>query len=277
MWKIEAPSHSVDVVFSQCISRTLASTRAKLVAAQPSAVSASTKYQLAAASGTIHKLRAQDFESPLIESSELRNTYTNRMAAKKGPGRAVYDELKSQCTICPLCGHRPVFGLDHILPKTHFPLLSVTPTNLIPCCADCNHAKSEEVPSKPEDVYLNPYYESIDQDLWLVAEIIEMRPASAVFSVCPPDHWTAALAGRVNHHFDSLGLGPLYTAQAGVEIPALERVMERGFERSGIEGVREGLMDHRDGRMLLRQNSWQAALFQALLISDWYCGGGFRS
>ncbi|WP_155773075.1 HNH endonuclease [Rhodococcus opacus] len=240
---------------------------------------AARDFEAAASTGTTHLLVEADFRSRFAKDIELKKTYKNRMVGATSPGRAIYDEIKDaiEFNICPMCGHRPIAGLDHALPKEHFPLLAVTPSNLVPCCADCNHDKLESVAKREEDVFLHPYFDDVDRDVWLVADILESIPTGATFNVAAPGHWSPVLAERVRHHFDELGLANLYTAQAGSEIRALEPVMERAHGRNGSVGVREELVDHREGRRRLHNNSWQGALFDALILSDWYCSGGFRS
>ena len=101
--------------------------------------------------------------------------YDGRMAAQGSPGRAIYDAIKvgSPNGLCPLCGQRVVATLDHYLPKSRYAALAVNPANLIPACSDCNKAKSDAVADT-----LHPYYDNIENDLWLRAELKEVRPAS---------------------------------------------------------------------------------------------------
>ena len=101
--------------------------------------------------------------------------YTNRMAKEGAPGRPVYNALKLAARRCPLCGHRDVSTLDHYLPKTAFPLLCVTPSNLVPACSDCNKVKSDALPATAADQTLHPYFDDADQDAWLKAEVVQAR------------------------------------------------------------------------------------------------------
>ncbi|WP_067533955.1 hypothetical protein [Nocardia crassostreae] len=277
MWHVPPPPHEAEAVFRRCVGRSRDSTR--LLRAAQEVAAAAKRYETAATAGQLHTLRPAEFTSAHVTDRELQNTYTNRMVRGRSPGRAVYTEIRQSAPdqICPLCGHRTVASLDHALPKKHFPLLSVAPTNLVPCCSDCNHTKSEAIPGNPGQVYLHPYFDDIDDDIWLVAEIIESSPTAAIFGVAPPPHLTPTLAARVRYHFTSLGLANLYTTQAGSEIRALAYVSAGAHCRDGANGVREVLADYRDGRRRVHRNTWQAALFHALLSSDWYCDGGFRS
>ena len=71
-----------------------------------------------------------------VSKEDLTSVYTQKFADKNGPGRKYYDAIKGQAArgVCPICGVRIVNTLDHYLPKTKVPTLSVTPTNLIPYC-----------------------------------------------------------------------------------------------------------------------------------------------
>ncbi|OMQ28585.1 HNH endonuclease signature motif containing protein [Rhodococcus sp. D-1] len=276
MWKVKRPAFDAQEVFEQCISRI---SRPDLSNAAKEAGEAAKSYEDAILAGTVHELKLPDFQSKFVTVAELKLNYTSRMVKATQPGRYIYDALFNavEDDRCPMCGHREIRSLDHALPKAHYPLLSVVPINLVPCCSDCNRDKKESRPTKAENVFLNPYFEDLDKDIWLVADIVEGDPAGATFDVDPPAHWPDVLAARVENHFDELGLGALYAAQAGPEIRAQERCMERAFARAGVDGVREDLADKRDGRRDMFNNSWQGALFHALYESDWYCKEGFRS
>lgn len=47
---------------------------------------------------------------------------------------------------CPYCGERiTVVEIDHFLPKSKYPLLSIYSSNLVPSCVECNKEKKEKL------------------------------------------------------------------------------------------------------------------------------------
>jgi hypothetical protein len=155
-----------------------------------------------------------------VTADEMSAIYTGRMAKKGGPGRSIYDELMATPAHgrCPLCGHRQVSTLDHHLPKAHYPALAVAPVNLVPSCMDCNKAKTNTFPLASEDETLHPYFDDIEDDPWLRADVIHTAPAALRFYVDPPAEWDDTITARVRLHFKIIGLGALYAAQAAEEM-----------------------------------------------------------
>ncbi|OHY30721.1 hypothetical protein BI362_05655 [Streptococcus parauberis] len=62
--------------------------------------------------------------------------------------------VEKRCPICDCSFAYSQVTLDHILPKSKFPFLSITPINLVPTCYNCNMRKNDGVPS----IVLNPYF-----------------------------------------------------------------------------------------------------------------------
>lgn len=277
MWPIKIPTHGVEETFRECISRARMPARAELLAAVPEVLVAAAKSEAAFQASSAHLLIQSDFESVFVTADELEATYEGRMVPSKSPGRHIYDELKLAAPdgLCPACGQRPVSQLDHLLPKALYPLISVCPTNLVPACGDCNHTKLASVATTADDVPLHPYYDNIDSDIWLVADVIEGSPAAAKFRVDPPSFWDPTLIERVRRHFTAFGLAKLYSAQAGVEIRGIDIATKRAYERGGATEVRLQLSDQVAGRQMRFLNNWQAATYRALARSDWYCEGRF--
>ncbi|WP_448613590.1 HNH endonuclease [Modestobacter sp. URMC 112] len=220
-------------------------------------------------------MRERDFESKHVSSKDLQNLYDNQMVAKEGPARWIYDEIWMLTPLCPLCKHQVVGNIDHFLPKSKFPLLSVATSNLVPVCRDCNFAKLDDVGKSPDTVALHPYFDDLGSEKWLFAEVVERRPGSATYHVIPPSAWSSSLGARVSHQFDQLRLARLYSSQASRELNDIRAAVARAHSRDGARGVRQQLEDQAFSRGLVDKNSWAAALYVALVASSWYCDGGF--
>jgi hypothetical protein len=189
MWKLEKPTRTARHAYTTCINRVQnAGLRARLELIENDIVAAATAFEAAAIATTLHTLQRADDVSGQVTKDEMSAIYTGRMAKKGAPGRIIYDELMATPAHgrCPLCGHRQVSTLDHHLPKARYPALAVAPLNLVPSCMDCNKAKTNTFPLASEDETLHPYFDDIEDDPWLSADVIQTAPAALRFYVAPP-------------------------------------------------------------------------------------------
>ena len=148
---------------------------------------------------------------PDADRKQLMALYEEKFVGD--PGRKYYNQILGQAPygLCPLCGVSQASTLDHFLPKSKYPTLSVTPANLIPSCRDCNMKKSSNV-----TLPVHLYYDIIPDDIWLYVSL--KQELAPVYSVKCPDNWNARLAQRVKTHFKVYELGKLYSAHAAQEI-----------------------------------------------------------
>lgn len=87
--------------------------------------------------------------------------YDNNLNRKK-----FFAELEE--TVCPICTVKVSKTLDHYLPKSKFPQFSLTPSNLIIMCGDCNKEKSEHFATDYISMPLHPNFEKIDFISYLI-------------------------------------------------------------------------------------------------------------
>ena len=277
MWRLPAPTRTAAWTYEQCIRGVQnEDLRDRLDASSPDIVTASDAFQAAAQSGTLATYpRAANVGQ--VTGGELSWVYTNRFARAKSPGRVVYDEIKSAAVNgrCPMCGHRQVATLDHYLPKASFPALCVTPENLIPACSDCNKQKLDAIPVNADEVMLHPYFDDVESQPWLVAEVMQTTPPSIQFSVAAPPAWSNVLAARVTHHFESLHLSTLYASQAADELANIRQSLADVLAAGGPAEVAAHLAQAAHSRRAARVNSWQTAMYTAIADSQWFCSGGF--
>ncbi|AZP22819.1 hypothetical protein EJC51_46375 [Streptomyces aquilus] len=285
MWPLTPPSRSAPDVYRQCISNANAGNRAILDLYEDSVAQASTTYDQVCRDQQLHTLPGTAFRPPCPPLTDdaakqhadlLENVYTQRLAGERGPGRPIYDELRASARRCPLCGIGMVTTLDHHLPKTKYQYLAVTPTNLLPACADCNKKKSNTAPVTTDEQTLHPYFDNIDQDIWLTATVTEQVPCTVQFAVTAPAHWPHALTRRVEGHFRAFGLGELYALQAGDQLVGFHHLFTELAQR-GAETLRTHLTESADSQAAERRNHWQTAMYRALSLSTWFCSGGFIS
>ena len=280
MWRLPMPARSARESFRACVG----GVKDKALAARLSAIEnaverSSDAYGKAAAEGRLHDVLPETSVDGVVTAAEMSGLYSGRMARRGSPGRFIYDELLKAARHgrCPLCGQRTVSTLDHNLPKSRYPGIAVTPTNLVPACVECNRAKGSHAPGSPAEGTVHPYFDSVDEVVWLRARVVVGSPAAVTFAAVTPEEWDPALASRVKYHFGLLNLSTLYCSHAAEELTNITHQLSRLYEGAGERGVREEL----DGRARsyghVRANSWQVAMYRALAESDWFCGGGFAA
>ena len=265
MIKLDRPTYEAGAVFTTCISRIRnPQLKARLEGVLQVVIDASAEFE--------------DMVGNLVTQAEMEAVYTDRMAKKGAPGRDIYDALITSAPRdrCPLCAHRTVSTLDHHLPKAHFPALAVAPLNLVPACADCNKTKLAVLPGNANEETLHPYFDDIDNDRWLVAEVIQEQPAALRFFVEGPDHWNDVLQARVEGHFRTFDLGTLYSSEAADELECIRHQLRSMYNAGGIELVRTELRDRAESCQYARRNGWRTATYRALADSEWFCDGGFE-
>jgi hypothetical protein len=280
MWKISKPTVSAVDCFNTCIGRIRdVPLKARMESIRHAITAAETAFDQAAANADLHLILGSAFVGGVVTTQEMKDAYEQRMAKGGSRGRDIYDQLMiaAKGDLCPFCGHRNVSTLDHCLPKSQHPALAVTPINLVPSCKDCNHEKGTPHLTGKADQLLNAYYDDIEADLWLHAEIVQGSPAGARFFVVPNANWDAVTSQRVANHFDTLKLAKLYASQAGRQLQNMRGALGEIYDAAGLGAVREDLLRRHRSCSQVKINSWEAALYAASEISDWYCDGGFRA
>ena len=279
MIKLDRPIQEAEDVFTTCISRVRdAQLKARLAGVTQAVVAASAEFDDAATHTRLHQITPQVLVGGVVTQAEMEAIYTQRMAKKGAPGREIYDALFTSAPHgkCPLCGQRTVSTLDHHLPKGHYPALAVAPLNLVPACSDCNKSKLASVPANANEETLHPYFDDIDDDRWLAAEMVLTRPAALRFFVEAPAHWNAVLRSRVERHFQTLGLGRLYSSEAADELLNIRHQLQAMHETGGAVLVQIELRERVESCQVARRNGWRTATYQAFADSDWFCDGGLQ-
>jgi len=89
--------------------------------------------------------------------------------------------VKNRCPICDCSFGYSQVTLDHILPKSKFPIYAITPINLVPTCHNCNIRKGTKVPSK----VLHPYFHKFEtfEYLSIEIEVNENDPCKSIIEV----------------------------------------------------------------------------------------------
>ena len=102
MRRVAAPVDSASEVFLSCISIVQNNAlKARLISIEPNVIAASTEFENAAATATLHTLQPQLNVGGIVSVKEMSTTYEMRMVKQGTPGRAYYDKLMAS----PLHGY----------------------------------------------------------------------------------------------------------------------------------------------------------------------------
>lgn len=280
MRSIAKPIDNSEEVFRTCISRMRESDlKKRLSHCIKTVTNDSIDYDKLGINNSFFQIQPSSMINKSVTSLEMVQVYEDKFVPLKSPGRKYYDKLLSlpKHGICPICGQRSVSTLDHYLPKMKYPSLVVSPINLIPVCKDCNHAKSDIIPTSIEQETLHPYYDNIENDRWLYARVNQEIPISITFFVDPPPMWVQSLISRVNNHFVVFKLSRLYSSHAAEELCNIKFGLDLLNRKNGFASIfnflSEALVSHSQNHI----NSWQTAMYHALVEDNWFCNGGFRN
>lgn len=210
-----------------------------------------------------------------ISKKQMNILYTYRMVSNKMPGYKYYNKIKisSRNGRCPLCSVRIVSTLDHFLPKSKYPIYSITPVNLVPACSTCNSNKKTSFPTSESDQTLHPYYDNVENESWIKCSIIQSLPISLNYEVKCPDYWSVNKKMRVKSHFDSYNINELFSSHANEELRGLKVQLQKLYNLEP-DLLFEHIKDSYESRLSLGVNSWQACMYYALLKNDWFNNGG---
>jgi hypothetical protein len=198
-----------------------------------------------------------------IDPSFMKNLYESHL--RDGIGRAEYIQiLKSSDSskLCVYCQIREAESCDHYKEKSDFPLLAVSPANLLPACTRCNGRMGVE------GQRFHCYYESVDSYDWLDVDLLHTRgsPAPALeFKVRSNFCSNQPLVNRLTQTFDTIGLSERWSVELG---PVMYRIADEFSRNPKLVDRKSYINDH----LYMNAYSWNgphATLFRKILTSDW--------
>ena len=220
---------------------------------------------------TLPIIKHRNFVEYQTIKNDLRNLY-DKLHNNKG-ARLYYNKIRSLSNKCPFCGFGHIYTLDHYLPKSHFPIFSILPYNLVPCCRDCNAKKGSNYAMSVDLQTLHPYYDSdILSERLVFAKILEQDPMSIKFYV---KHTDKICENRAKTHFQVYELPKRFAVEAVERINGLniKFIMNSNIT---INDIKQELCAEFKASEKINCNSWQTAMYEALYQSDWYCQEGYK-
>jgi hypothetical protein len=210
-----------------------------------------------------------------LTKSDLIKLYTQYFVPADKPARRLYDQLKITANgKCPLCGDiGQVRTLDHYVPKANFPLYSVMPGNLIPCCRDCNSEKLDAFSATPEGQTLHPYFDDdkFFSEQWVAARVIPSNPPVIEYYVSPPNGWSPLEKSRVAAHFEEYRLAKRFSVEAAADLPETIATRTTTLQNYNSYKYSDYLLE-KSNNLSLPINNWRRVMFACLAADTWFCG-----
>ncbi|MDD4095875.1 MAG: hypothetical protein PHP22_06510 [Oscillospiraceae bacterium] len=151
-----------------------------------------------------------------------------------------------------------------------YPALAVSPINLIPSCRDCNTVKLNKKCTSYIETPINPYYDIVDNSIWLKATVAGNAELEIKYKVLHPTEWDTALFKRVGKHFELFQLQKLYCMQAIDEITNTIHMLKKLGKSSGVWALYQHLSDMRESCEKVSLNSWKSSLYRELSENKWF-------
>lgn len=210
---------------------------------------------------------------------QLMDLYTLHMVGSDGPARDLYDDILTAAGgFCPFCGglgHART--LDHYLPKAVFPSYSVHPSNLVPCCRDCNSGKNSAFGQLLTDQTLHPYFETerFFNERWIHVNVTKQNPILFTYECVPSDAFSSSEKDRLHAHFSSYNISSRFSIQAGAEISKVLYLRRNSLSSLSKESFRAYLTDNSNSNDFTL-NGWSRPMYYALSREDWFCETDFN-
>lgn len=218
----------------------------------------------------------EDAENVTVSKENMRDLYTSKFAKKNQPGRCFYDAILVSAPNgrCAYCEVDHAHTLDHYCPKTHYPYLAVSPTNLIPACSKCNQLKSygQFLPNLPRVPH--PYFDNTSTGDYLIAQLEwnEDFPVATYF-LQPNEDDDSENFKNALFHFKKLNLSERYTLQANDELSAILSICKAMFsvvpnfdEKVFLSFLKASYDDMREKEY----DAWKTALYKNISINTDY-------
>lgn len=276
MFELNLPNLDCGQVFDACLNAMNNPRKSRLELDRDPFVDACFMYNKNAENGTIDQLKSNLFN---YRNSDHKDDYVFLYDQKLVVDRiellneSIYDTLLARSIFCPYCNQRLSSTIDHYLPKSIYSCYSINPTNLIPCCAECNTLKDVSCPEKDGREFIHPYFDKLTTNSWLECYFTSHSAAVVSYRISPSLS-THKLFNRISTHFSSLSLKDLYTANAQRELCDMRKRLTEIHGKRGYLGVMKHLRKEANSRD--RINSWQFSLYNMISKDEWFCRDGFK-
>lgn len=275
MKKINKPEDSIDIILDNCINHMYNPRKGKIIQVRKTIKEQTDKYDELALAGQLFTIHEHDNVDLIATKDDMIMLYEEKFVPESNKdNRMVYDKimLSAPNGKCPYCQQNIADTLDHFLPKAKYVTFSVTPYNLVPSCWHCNTDKWDATFGTYSDQPFHPYYDNFDDSIWLKSKLIENEVISFQFYADPPSCIATDKADRIRKSFSTggFGLNDVYKIHASEVYQACSHRIKILFGKGGKDLAVARLLEYIEDEKSINDNSWKAALYRAMIDSDWY-------
>lgn len=225
-------------------------------------------YNSLAEKGLWDNFKPHKIVNGILDKIDMESLYTDKFAKKEDVKKKYYDKIMVAANgKCPICEIGQTSNLDHYLAKSLYPTYSVTPINLIPICRDCNTVKNASQITCNTDAPLHPYYDTIDNYIWLKAEL-ELKIDNVFANYYVNEYiYTkdSTLYQRLCNHLSLYDLPRVYSIHASEHIVENQQMWKNLLMSSGEANLRKFLKECLASYENVQKNTWKTALLRALI------------
>lgn len=204
----------------------------------------------------------------------IEKVYTQKFAPEGSVGRKYYNVIVQNANNkCPICGGGKIKNLDHFLPKSKYPLLCVTPVNLIPTCRDCNLDKGTEISDDYYEIPFHPYFETMN-DKWVECDLCFYpdKTYSIKFIVGYDKSLNTNMWRKYKAHMRITDLDATFNSRASEELDNVREMYKDELKVCGKAKIELSLTEVKNSAEKIDINSWKSALYRALIKKcDEFC------
>jgi hypothetical protein len=209
--------------------------------------------------------------APTVFSTDVAEDQRALYKSRKG-GNAFQTIRRMQGLLsCPMCGSSSTGGLDHYLPRHHYPEFSIMLANLVPACMHCNSSsKGNKVKGVSPERFIHPYFDTVANDpIWYVE--IDLHQGVPTFTAKALSTLAQNVKPIVQFHLDNV-LGYQFASWTETFWSSTAQVIRDSIGGSGAVTAKQVTIEL---TRLLRQaiathglNSWMAAFCRGAIASN---------
>lgn len=232
-----------------------------------------TAFRASLAAGTLRALQPASFTAAV--QKDMKWLYEKRLLKRWGAEyRAkIMRQTAGKCTYCHIAIAKTI---DHSIPKSVHPRLSIEPANLVPACRDCNLNRG--VGSKRAS--LSPFMDGwVSEVIWLHARVPSTaEPEHVEFFVQPDIMINADRSAALSEMVSDSELNERYQLLAAARFALCAARIRRGRHTDPGAFAQEFFAeDAEDSARLLGHNRWETAASRAWAevapFVDWSSAG----
>lgn len=274
MKKINKPENNIATILDNCTAHMNSPRKKRIEQVKKTIIDQTTKYDNLASLGQLFTIPEHDNVDGIATKDDMEALYKQKVVPAGEPNREFYDKimLLAPGGKCPYCQQNLADNLDHFLPKAKYVTFSVSPYNLVPSCSACNTDKLASTFTTYLEQPFHPYYDDFDDSVWLKARLIENEEISFQFYADPSSSVPVDKAERIKNSFSlgGFGLNDIYKIHAAELYQTCYHRIKILFKKGGKDLAVARLLENIEDEQSNNINSWKAAMYQAMIDSDWY-------